>query len=155
MLVKRSPGLIVNVPEKPKKEFPKIREYYKLPSASNFDNSFLNLSLIDLSNSGRKGISITNKGVLPVEGNDITWYLCYTWWQDSEPTNKTYTQIKLNLNSGSFGIKLEAIPNSTYEFYLLSDNAGKTQAFKKQTIITPEDYIYTKVDDVIKPTGLS
>ena len=117
-LTKYESGQLTTTPHKAKKNFPKIREAYKLPAISDIANSFLTATLIDLDSSGRKGIKIVNSGVLPADGNDVTYFLGYAWWQGTEPNSKNWTFQKLVLKSGSFEIILEATPSSNYLFFV-------------------------------------
>lgn len=148
-------GKLVTIPEKPKKSFPKINEAYRLPSAFSLESSFLVLVLYDIDNSGRKGIKVSNSGVLPLEGPDIQWSLGYCWFQGTEPASKNWIFQKLILKNGNFDITIESVPKCTYQFFLQATNSTKNIAYTITSIITPEDQTVLSLDSILTDDILS
>jgi len=140
MAIEYSKGRIVVKPEKPKKNFFKISGAYRLPNYQSLALSYLSASVVDIQETGKKGIQVSNRGVLPGDG---TWTLWYFGFQGTQPNPITWHSTRIVLKDGAFSFLLpEAMASATYYLFLSRNQNGKEESFPQITVTTPSDKVY-------------
>jgi len=112
---------------------PTVQQSWPVPTFPSANNSYLNLSLVDIAQSGSKGVQVLSTCTLP--GPAGTWTLFWMAYQGSAPTNPTWQAVPiptLNINM----ILYDVMASATFVAYLQQISAGQTITYAQALLST-------------------
>lgn len=141
--------LAVDVPKNP---LPPAKNIFPVPSTDLLTKSYLILSLLAATGTGRQGIRVQSTVAGLPGDSTASWTLYHMAYQGSAPTNPQWETLPINIskvgNILSFDYTLtDALPLATHRFYLSTVINGKQINYTDNYIVTPADTVFVDTTD--------
>lgn len=129
---------------------------YTLIDLEEINASHINVAVETIASQGKKGIRVTNSGVLPITSPQTRFTILYTGYQGDAPAIVNWVEIPIVFDEdGNFSILIEnTLPLAFYRIKLRIYEPAGSKDMVEKSITTPDDTLFVSIqgmlsDDVV------